>query len=301
MTNKDNARALAVYGDRGAVKELSERLTRMLPSVRELGPSGALALAQVAHAMGLNPFTGEIWAIPQRRGGEVVGFSVMAGIKGLRRAARHQAQQMGAVYPFYRVSYRTLTDDEKDLVGLREGDKGLACQLELVLPPDHAWYTAHQHERFIVEGLGVYRSGERTQMEPFQVVRKRAEADALKIAFDLPFGDLDADGEYESVDGEFDVVDDDGPTETPEPADAAPDPARSWPAGTIRALIEAELAQSPPHACNMMNLATAVTPEDGPDVVVSWARAYRDARAEGASSADAAQEADVKLGALVAG
>lgn len=183
--------ALTVYGQRDQVKELADRVTKMLPSVRELGETGALALAQVSYSLGLNPFIGEIWAIPQkdRRSGRVVGFSIMAGIKGLRRAARKQAQEQGGIYPFYRPRFRMMTDEEKELADLGEKDKGLICELEIVLSPGHPWYQANGHERFIVEGVGIVRSYEKSKMETMQLVRKRAEADALKMAFDIPFGD----------------------------------------------------------------------------------------------------------------
>jgi hypothetical protein len=129
--------ALALYGQRGEVKELSDRILKMLPGVRQLGEAGALALAQVAYSMGLNPFTGEVWAIPikDKSTGRVVGFSIMAGIKGLRRAAKIQAKENGGIYPFYRPSFRLMTDEEKELADLKKGDKGLVCELEVFLPP----------------------------------------------------------------------------------------------------------------------------------------------------------------------
>lgn len=181
--------SLTVYGQRSEVRELSDRISAMLPSVRVIGQSGALALAQVAYSMGLNPFTGEIWAIPQKnRSGQVVGFSLMTGIKGLRRAAKEQARQVGGVFPYYRPQFRMLTEEEKELVNLLDGDRALVCELEIILPPEHHWYKQNEHKRFIVEGLGIVRAGTPSKMEPAQLVRKRAEADALKIAFDIPFG-----------------------------------------------------------------------------------------------------------------
>lgn len=202
----NGSKALSIYGQRDEVRELSNRIVKMLPGMRSLGDAGALALAQVAVAMELNPFIGEIWAIPQRSQGRVTSFSIMAGIKGLRRAAREQAKREGGVYPYYRPRWRLLTEDERELVDLKPGDKALVCQLEIMLPPDHPYYKTSGHARYIVEGIGVFRSGERTKMEPIQVVRKRAEADALKIAFDLPFGDVNAEGDYEVIDADYEEV-----------------------------------------------------------------------------------------------
>jgi hypothetical protein len=192
---------LSVYGNRSEVKELSDRIGKMLPSVRELGNAGALALAQVAFSMGLNPFTGEIWAIPQKKNGKVVGFSIMAGIKGLRRAARKQSEKMGGVYPFYRPRFRMLSEEEKEMAELGEKDRGLICELELILPPSHPFFKPG-YERFIIEGIGIVRANERSMMERIQLLRKRAEADALKMAFDLPFGDS---GDGFAIEAEYTV------------------------------------------------------------------------------------------------
>jgi hypothetical protein len=96
-----------------------------------------------------------------------------------------------------------LSDDEKEMCAIKKGDIALVCQLEVLLRPGHPWYKMNDHKRFIVEGVGIYRMGERTKMEPIQVARKRAEADALKIAFDLPFGDQNANGDYDVIEGEY--------------------------------------------------------------------------------------------------
>ena len=56
------------YGDRAEIQEMATRITNMLPGAKEIGPVGALALAQVARSLGLNPFIGEIWAIPSSKG-----------------------------------------------------------------------------------------------------------------------------------------------------------------------------------------------------------------------------------------
>ena len=192
---------LTLYGERQEVRELADRITAMLPQVKTIGPAGALALAQVAHSMGLNPFIGEVWAIPQRdRDGRTVGFSLMAGIKGLRRAAKNQAQKLGAIYPYYHPGFRLMSDDEKALADIKPGDKGIVCELEIILPPDHPFYRVNNNARYIVEGVGIFRQGERSKMEPIQVVRKRAESDALKLAFDLPFAEGRGDDDFTAED-----------------------------------------------------------------------------------------------------
>lgn len=172
--------SLQLYADRADVQELAGRITRMLPAVKELGEAGALALAQVSIAMGLNPFIGELWAIPKKGG----GFSLMTGIKGLRRAAR---QQSAADDGMYTISLRQVTPDEAEGLRVNPGDILRACDLY------HDGRMARRFYEFTGEipkftGIGVYRQGEATKMNPIQVARKRAEADALKQAFDLPIG-----------------------------------------------------------------------------------------------------------------
>ena len=170
--------ALDSYGAREDVREMTTRLTAMLPSVKELGRSGAMALAQASLAMGLNPFIGEVWAIPQRGG----TFAIMVGIKGLCRKAHQQAAADGGMYS---VHIRTVDADEIEGLQINKGDIVRAC--DLFVSGTRA--TAHhaltgQVPRFT--GIGVYRNGEKTQMNPLQVARKRAEAEAIKQAFDVP-------------------------------------------------------------------------------------------------------------------
>lgn len=209
-------KSLIPYGDRDEVKELSERIIHFLPGAKSMGQAGALALAQVAVAMGLNPFNNEIWAIPQKdRDGRVVGYNIMAGIKGLRRAAKMQAQASGGLYPFYNPAFRMLTPEEVDFYAVRPGDKAIVCVLEIFLQPGHPYYMANNYRRCVVEGVGIWRKGEKTRMEPAMCSRKRAESDALKIAFDLPFGDRQANGD-DLTDVEYQIT-------APEP-EADPEP-----------------------------------------------------------------------------
>lgn len=172
--------ALQIYADRAEVNELAHRITKMLPSVQQLGNAGALALAQVSISLGLNPFIGELWAIPRKKG----GFSLMCGIKGLRRAARIQAKADDGMYV---VTFRQVTQEEAAGLRINTGDLIRACDLYLDGRKARAFQEfTGQIPRFT--GIGVYRQGEATLMNPIQVARKRAEADALKQAFDLPIG-----------------------------------------------------------------------------------------------------------------
>jgi hypothetical protein len=175
---------LAVYADREEVRELKDRLIMLLPGVKECGEAGALALAQVALSMDLNPFLGEVWLIPQKGG----SYTVMAGVKGIRRAARRQARQQGGHYSPPR--FRLPTEIELAGAKLGDGDIAVACDVD-IWTADATRVFELTAEKTTVSGLGIFRKGERTKMEPVQAARKRAETDAIKMAFDLPFGAAD--------------------------------------------------------------------------------------------------------------
>ena len=200
--------ALMLYADREDIKELEVRIEKFLPGTRELPEAGRLALAQVAISMGLNPFLGEIWAIPQKRNGKVIGWDLMTGIKGLRRAARNQGH--------YTISFRNLTSEDRNEWGIKDSDIATICRLYRVSAADREIFLATKQWPWI-EGVGIWRQGEKTKMQPIAAARKRAEADALKQAFDLPLSmtpengrqeDFAPPGEYMRGDRESGDIDD---------------------------------------------------------------------------------------------
>ena len=65
---------LATFGDRDDVKEMGERLQKMMPGAVRYNESEALTVAQLAVAHGLDPFNGEIWGIKAENG--KVGLSI---------------------------------------------------------------------------------------------------------------------------------------------------------------------------------------------------------------------------------
>jgi hypothetical protein len=197
LGRKDNA--LAVWGSRDDVREVAQRLKMMMVGARKLSDNECLALGQAAIAHGLDPFNGEIWLIP--------GSGLMIGVKGLRKKAREQVQGN------FWINFREVTDpDERKRRGFVVGaivyDAHLfdsetlrayveaIQQLQKVAAP-WDWITATIGEKPYTVGTGIFTPGEKTRMEPDQCARKRAEADALKRRFDVPFGlavgDSDAD------------------------------------------------------------------------------------------------------------
>jgi len=179
-----------LYGTRADLRELDKRLALMLPG--KLDQSQRLALAQAAIAHNLDPFNGEIWMIPNR--------GLMVGVKGLRKCARQQMKDKGNFW----IDFRAIKDiDERKELQIPDG--ALAYEARLYDTSNILSYTGTV-ERLTKAGLpwevvkdmvgskpytigiGMIERGENTKMKPVQCAMKRAEADALKRRFDVPFG-----------------------------------------------------------------------------------------------------------------
>jgi hypothetical protein len=228
----------------------------MVPGGKKLTEQQALALAQGAVAHGLDPFNGEIWYIP--------GSGLMAGIKGLRKAARIQLK--GNFWP----EFEQINDpDERNLLLIPEGALAFRCIIrdsETIMAFAEAWKKLAAEDipsevietiigkRPYTEGVGYLKEGETTRMDPVQVAMKRAEADAMKRRFDLPFavpsetnGGI-IDGEWHEAEQEPEVVhkqaqqaSDDlfGSDEKEEPAQSSSE--RPYPPETVRNRISASV------------------------------------------------------------
>lgn len=180
---------IAPWGAREELREIARRVQLMAPGGKRLDENQALALAQGAVAHGLDPFNGEIWYIP--------GAGLMAGIKGLRKAARHQVQGN------FWAEFEEITDpDQRDLLMIPERALAYRCLIrdsDTLRAYSGAWKELREQgipDSMIPEllgrkpyamGIGYVKIGEATKMDPVQAAMKRAEADALKRRFDLPF------------------------------------------------------------------------------------------------------------------
>lgn len=189
MIVSDKDTRIAPWGQRSEIREIARRVQLMAPGGRKLNENEALALAQGAVAHGLDPFNGEIWYIP--------GSGLMAGVKGLRKAARNQID--GNFWP----EFEQISDpDERNSLMIPEGALAFRCILrdtETITAYSKAWKDMISNEipteviptiigkRPYTEGVGYLKRGESTRMDPVQCAMKRAEADALKRRFDLPF------------------------------------------------------------------------------------------------------------------
>lgn len=238
MTNqqaltKSNGTGMAVWGERGDVRELEVRLREMLPGADRLTPSQRLALAQASLAHGLDPFNGELWLIP--------GRGLMIGVKGLRKKAHEQVKGN------YWAEFVEITDaDYRARQRIPEKALAYECRLfdsenlrtyantcEQLLKAGIPWEAVREMvgAKPYTVGIGVLAAGEQTKMQPAQCAMKRAEADAIKRRFDVPFGitvnpDQDApeSGEWAVTDNVVEMVSESDGADTPEPE---PTPERS--------------------------------------------------------------------------
>lgn len=181
---------LQVWGTRDDVRELTERLQLMLPGGKNLNPNDVRALAQGAVAHGLDPLNGEIWMIP--------GRGLMIGVKGLRKKAREQVQGN------FWIEFREITNaEERSRYGIIAGALAFEARLfdsenirtyteavSMMTKAGIPWDAVKEMigSKPYTSGVGVLKPTEQTKMERVQCAMKRAEADAIKRRFDVPFG-----------------------------------------------------------------------------------------------------------------
>ena len=180
---RERESALDVYGDGQDIKRLAERIRLCLPGGDKLQNHEALALSQLSVAYQLNPFNGEVWYIP--------GRGTQVGIKGLRKTAHRQSR--------YWTYFVALTTEERTANGVPDGAIAYRCELyrtDLILESAKVIKAMNEAgmrdaaDRYAYRpsiGIGYFIRGEASKMKADQAARKRAEADALKQAFDLPF------------------------------------------------------------------------------------------------------------------
>jgi hypothetical protein len=194
------------YGQRTEIREMVSRIRAGLPGSEDIPDSGIVALAQAAFAHDLDPWNGEVWCIYNKNKNET---SIMAGVKGWRKVAKRQLPPSEHYYIEFQpiqpgsaewVRYGLDTPNQygkaverAELCILRRSDQMSKYieQLDKLKAVTGTYQEAREiagnPPRYI--GLGIVRVGDQSKMEKGQLVQKRAEQDALKKAFDLPFAD----------------------------------------------------------------------------------------------------------------
>lgn len=226
-TNGHTAQALALYGNKDDVGAMAGRILAMLPGAEKLSKEERMGLAQLSVAHNLNPFNGECWAIP--------GKGLMIGVKGLRKTAHEQISESGGNFW---IEYVEITDEAaRKRYGIGAGDLAFESRLfdtanintyvtavERLMKAGIPWDAVKQMvgEKPFTTGVGVIKAGETTRMDRIQCARKRAESNAIKQRFDVPFGVKVADEETgEVIEGTATEVKSDAPFKDNAAADAA--------------------------------------------------------------------------------
>ena len=193
-----NETAIAAFGERDDIKELGERLRKLMPGTVKFTEEEALAVAQVALAHELDPFNGEVWGL---KGDNNKWYGVMVGIKGLRKNARNQARREGG--DFW-ISHKLVSGEKYNApddaivyeAHLRDSVSFNAWMSVFVKMREAAKDVEGMTAEFIATmigeapvtvGIGVVKSGERSKMGFHQLAKKRAEADAIKQRYDVSF------------------------------------------------------------------------------------------------------------------
>lgn len=196
MTNEmtlTNGNAVALFGARDDIREMADRLMKMMPGTTNLTQGEALTVAQIAVAHGLDPFNGEVWGIKGENG---KWYGVMVGIKGLRKKARHEAAENNSTFwtEFRLVKPETYDAPPKaivyecilrDTASVQAYGKSINMLTTAGMPYQEAIKVLGPAPQFV--GIGIATPDERSKMGIHQRARKRAEADAIKQAYDVNF------------------------------------------------------------------------------------------------------------------
>jgi len=273
----EQAADLKVYGERDEIKELGYRLQQMMPSAQSLTQGEALAVAQIAHAHGLDPFNGEVWGIKSHNG---KWYGVMVGIKGLRKAARRQIQaESGSFWLEFRIVDPADYDEPKT-------SKVIECQLrdsitmtswkKLVHEMVEAGAPYQEAVKMfgdppVVIGVGIAKSSDKSKMHKQALAKKRAEADAIKQRFDVEFGEARYDERY--VDNDSPMIIDGKAVEMQHTSQILrPEKPKKEPAQ----LIEELGFETEPEPDDPTWLDRPIAPENLKAQLAEWAKMYVD-------------------------
>lgn len=204
-----NFAVIQTYGETGDILSLAKRIKVMVPGGSKLSDSEVQALAQVSLVTQCNPFIGEIWYIP--------GRGPMIGIKGARRHGNQQILEAGGKEAYWFPELKPCSGEE---AGYKGDIKGLEAAYKCVItdsvsskafqqmfletvnslraagskdPVGEAREICGKKPEWI--GYGYSTVAEQSKMNKQALAMKRAEADALKKKFDIPFGAEVANGD----------------------------------------------------------------------------------------------------------
>lgn len=192
---------ISTYGDHTEIASLAKRIKIMVPGGNKLNDAEAQALAQVSLVTKCNPFIGEIWYIP--------GRGPMIGIKGARRHGNERIEEAGGKEAYWFPDLQPCPAEEAGARDVSDVAAAYRCTItdsistgnfqksfvEIINslrsagstdPIGEAREILGKKPQWI--GYGYSTISETSRMNKQALARKRAEADALKQKFDIPFG-----------------------------------------------------------------------------------------------------------------
>ncbi len=229
------------YGSKSEVKSLAARIMSLHPSAKQIGDRGALLLAQLGIALGLNPLpgTGHISAWIDKDG----RLCVHIGLEGRMSLARRDSS--------FSVNTRPMRAEEIEEHGLAQGDRGAIAELfrhDLI----REMHSLGLPVKPII-GIGIATKGEYIAKGRSLAWRasQRAIKDALRQAysFSLPnelagavkIAESESEVPQGVIEGEFSEAKADTPEPTTETTPEAQPEARPYSPEALRAYI-AELS-----------------------------------------------------------
>lgn len=228
--------APAIYGGKDEVRSLAARIMSIHPSAKKIGNQGALLLAQLGIALGLNPLpgSGHIHAWIDKQG----AMLVHVGVEGRIALAERQSK--------FTFSTRPMRGEEAEENDLKAGERGAICELYRHDLTKSAAACGLPVTPII--GIGIVRANEYPPngRSLFWRAKQRALKDALRLAFpiELPHGLIGAvrvaDSETEVpsniIEGEIAEPAEPITEPTPEPTTEA-QPTRPYPPEALRGYL----------------------------------------------------------------
>lgn len=185
--------ALVPYGESAEVKSMARRIMRMHPSARQIGEKGALLLAQLGIALGLNPLPGtnhiHAWIDTKTN-----ALCVHIGLQGREALARKESK--------YSYQTRPMTPDELQRHDVKSFDRGSVTELYR--------HDITREETALgigvrpIIGIGVWRQGELIPKGRSGAWRadQRSLKDAIVQGYGLKLPDNLPDDAFRIIDNE---------------------------------------------------------------------------------------------------
>jgi hypothetical protein len=158
--------------------EMAKAMIEFLPGGNTLPEATRQAMAMLAVNNGLDPFLGEVYAVPQKRKNErtgtweIVGYALGIGRGGWLRNAERSGLYQGN-------EFRFCTPEEEAAMGVQKGDVAMCCNVFKAVS------SVRHSGNYRVSGFGIVGVDEKSKMNHFQLSRKRAFVDALRNAFPM--------------------------------------------------------------------------------------------------------------------